>query len=1375
MKRTSAFILLLWSLLLFAELKGENDPEISFRKLKTGQNLSSGNIQAIFQDRDGYLWFGTNNGLNRYDGSTLNVYYSDEGDSSTVSSSSIYKIFQGPDGDIWLKDFERVFNIYRKDKGIFESDMEKIAFRYNLRSKDISKVFEDSKGDFWFLHPYEGITHYKSDINKSSYFFHKASLEGSLSYNSVTDIQEDIKGNFWVIYDNGWIDILSGESLKVIKKVQVLRNADENLIYNFELVMDDSGDAWAFCPDYALGVFHISADDYSIQNIHEKSPGLRLNNALVKSVMAFSKEQVWLGTDHGGINIIDKGKGKVRYLVNKPENPQSLSHNAVYALYLDQDGIVWVGTHKRGIDLYHPHFSRFGMVRREIDPNNPIPKNDVNAVEEMTAGQIIMGSNGGGLWQYDHSSGVCLDLIDKTGLEGDIPPPDLVVVDLFTDSFGTLWIGTYQKGLYAFDGKTFKHYAASTEKEGALRDNNVWKIFEDSKGRLWIGTLREGLFLMDRKNDTFLPFAAGVNGVSLNNKYITGINEDSFGNIWVGGSRGIDVFHPEKGYQRYFSGNENDQSGLKNHNISEIIRDPYGIIWVGSSGGLFYYDEEAGIFHGFDQSNGLENHFLVSLIADQSGDLWLSSQEGLTQAKVNRSNKELLLEFRFFNTGDGLQGNYFNKNAAFLSDRGEVFIGGSDGVNFVNPVNFPFIEKEPEIVFTEFQLFNQAISVNQRINGRAILSSNLDKKRSIQLKHHENIFSVSFSSLNYLNPEKSRFLYRLEGFNKEWVKLSKPPFKVSFTNLDPGNYTLMVKATNADGIWGEEAASLSIEILSPFWLTPFAYFLYVILFLSIFLLAWRWFVNQERQRLQRLEEIKENQRLAELDQMKSRFFNNVSHEFKTPLTLILAPIDKIIMDRPESPEIFQFTTIQKNAKKLLLMVNQLLEVRNMESDSLKLETSEGEIVAFIEENVRAFQSLSVNNQIGLTFGSNVRSIPTSFDPDKMSKIIYNLLSNAFKFTPKGGEVNVGLEFQQQGLRNGLLKIKVQDSGAGMGKETLNRIFDRYFTLNTAGNQGTGIGLSLAQEYTKLHGGLIEVESQPGRGTLFVISLPLSIREGYLTWEEFFMDTGREELIASGQSPIIADRPTLLLVEDNHELRHYLAEVLKETYIVDQAGDGKEALEKALSKIPDLILSDILMPEMDGIALCSAIKSNIKTSHVPVVLLTAKTAEEDHLLGLDSGCNLYLEKPFSLEILLSALKNLLEERSRLQKHYRKIISVQTSDAEMESLDDKLIQKAVALVEKEIENPDFSVEILSKSLGMSRVHLYKKINSLTGQNPLEFIRSIRLQRAAQLLEMNQYTVSEVAYKVGYNNAKYFSKHFKANYGKLPSQFQKNNENE
>ncbi|WP_040415873.1 ligand-binding sensor domain-containing protein [Cyclobacterium qasimii] len=713
------------------------------------------------------------------------------------------------------------------------------------------------------------------------------------------------------------------------------------------------------------------------------SEGLQLNNSLVKVILPHTNGQVWIGTDHGGINIVNKNKDSVKYLLNEPDNLNSLSNNAVYALYEDDQGIVWVGTFKGGVELFHPHSSRFALVRREIDTSNPFPWNDVNAFEEDATGEIYVGTNGGGLWKYSPDNGEISNIVK---LGNDAIPENLVVVDLFTDHQGVLWIGTYQDGLYAVDGASVTHYEADLDNPDGLKDSNVWKIFEDSKRRLWIGTLREGLFQLDRKRNNFVHFRENGKGMPLTVGYVTGITEDDKGNIWVSGNNGINVFNPDTGYlKNYLVDSPGASFGLSSNEISDLVKDKQGVIWASTNKGLCYFDEQTSRFVVFNEANGVKNKLLVGLEMDNKNNLWLSSQEGIIHAKINRTEPLFSAEFRVFNSGDGLQGDYYNKNALFLSKKGKVYFGGSDGFNFVDPSTFPFYEEESHVVFSEFQLFNQSIAVNEQVNGRILLPSPLNKKREIQLNHDENIFSVSFSSMNYLNPEKNSFQYKLEGFNNDWISLSNAPFEVSFTNLDPGNYRLLVKASNIDGIPGTEISSLAITVLAPFWKTDFAYFVYFIAFVLFVLLAWKWFVGKERSRLKRLDEIKEIHRLAELDQMKSRFFTNISHEFRTPLTLILAPIDKLMEKEGEDSANFYLKTIQKNAKKLLALVNQLMDVKNIEMQTIKLVLSEGDIISLIEDQVRTYQSLSVNTNIGLTFSSDVRNIPCSFDIDKVKK------------------------------------------------------------------------------------------------------------------------------------------------------------------------------------------------------------------------------------------------------------------------------------------------------------------------------------------------------------------------------------------------------
>uniref|UniRef100_UPI0035945121 ATP-binding protein n=1 Tax=Aquiflexum sp. TaxID=1872584 RepID=UPI0035945121 len=552
---------------------------------------------------------------------------------------------------------------------------------------------------------------------------------------------------------------------------------------------------------------------------------------------------------------------------------------------------------------------------------------------------------------------------------------------------------------------------------------------------------------------------------------------------------------------------------------------------------------------------------------------------------------------------------------------------------------------------------------------------------------------------------------------------------------------------------------------APFWKTPLAYFLYFIM--AVLIAYWaRWqILEKEREQFRMLEEKREAQRLLELDQLKTRFFTNVSHEFRTPLTLILAPLERLLNDNPNEKIAHQYLTIQKNAKRLLQLVNQILDVKNIEKNGTVFNSSEGDIVRFIASKVEDFEDLMEKKHIKLNFETSIKRLPTKFDADKVEKIIFNLLSNAFKFTPDEGKISVMVSLDNILDEKGVLMIRVKDTGIGIRAEDIDKVFDRYFTVMHTGvisNQGSGIGLSVSREFARMHGGDIGVKSEIGRGSEFTVTLEVPVKMNLLDLETH-QEESHEELEMEKTE---IDKPGILLVEDNLEFRQYMKEFLEEEFHVWVAQDGKEGMEKALANIPDLIISDLMMPIMDGVELCQHLKKDLKTSHIPIIILTARSSEEKQLEGLQSGCNLFISKPFKLEILMTSIRNLLSEQERLQKHFRKKISVSTSEQEIESLDDRLIQKAMELVEKQMENPEFSVEQMSRELGMSRVHLYKKLSALTGKSPVEFIRLVRLQRAAQLLLKSQLTVSEVAYKVGFNNAKYFTKHFKAEFGVLPS---------
>jgi signal transduction histidine kinase/DNA-binding response OmpR family regulator len=581
-----------------------------------------------------------------------------------------------------------------------------------------------------------------------------------------------------------------------------------------------------------------------------------------------------------------------------------------------------------------------------------------------------------------------------------------------------------------------------------------------------------------------------------------------------------------------------------------------------------------------------------------------------------------------------------------------------------------------------------------------------------------------------------------------------------------------VKAANNDGIWNENPTSLQITVLPPFWRSHTAFVLYAMATLCALLLA-RWLVlYNERINFQIQKERETAHRLHELDMIKIKFFTNVSHEFRTPLTLILTPLEKMLRNASEGDQKKQIQLIHRNARRLLNLVNQLLDFRRMEVQEIRLNTSEGDIIRFIRDVFYSFSDLSEKNNIQFSFETAVPQLETLFDQDKLEKILFNLLSNAFKFTPENGAVSVRLDTRQHG-ETSFLEIKVEDTGIGIALDKQERIFERFFQddLPTSMvNQGSGIGLSITREFVRIHGGTIRVESEPGAGSCFTVLLPvteLKYARGGEALEPARITTGLQK----SEKPALyhpQKKPVLLLVEDNEDFRFYLKDNLKLQYVIKEARNGKEGLETALTAMPDLIVSDIMMPEMNGIELCRKLKADSRTSHIPVVMLTARSADEQKIEGFAAGANDYVSKPFNFEILQSRIKNLIAQRDVLQKNVHRHIDVKTADVQITSLDEKLIAKAVQIVEANIGEADFSVEKFSRELGMSRVHLYKKLLSLTGKSPIEFIRTIRLQRAAQLLEKSQLSVSEIAYQVGFNNPKYFSKYFKDEFNMLPSAY-------
>jgi signal transduction histidine kinase/ligand-binding sensor domain-containing protein/DNA-binding response OmpR family regulator len=1392
-----AFIFVGWNAL--AAPVGIPD-QYKFSLIDINNGLSHSRVNCFLKDSRGYVWIGTGAGLNRYNGYQVKVFRYDSRDSLSINANDITKLFEDPDGKIWVGT-SRGFNVYDPETEKFYRDHAAFLKGYDLPNTDVEDIIKDREGNFWFVLTGYGLSRYDTLTKTSVNLRHTAANKNSISTNHISAIAQNSEGDFWLVHRNGMLEKLHGKTLEVIERNSgIYRQFDKELLY-YGMTIDSDDDLWLYLPFDSRGVFYYDHAGSSLTHIHKDAPVLKLNNNLVKGIVENQQGEIWIGTDHGGINVIDKKDFSVHHILHNPEIENSLSHNSIYSLYKDNNGIIWVGTHKNGVNYYHENIIRFQHYKHQIAVSSSLPYDDINSFAEDHHGNIWIGTNGKGLVYFNRSTGNYTHYQHTPGdphsLSSDI------IVSLLVDQHNTLWIGTYFGGLNSFDGKKFTRYRPDSKNPGSIGDDSVWELMEDSQGNLWVGTHGGGLDLYDAAEGKFYHHRAGIGDETIHSNYIAEITEDRHGRIWLGGGHGVDVINRETGKVIHFLSEPGKPQSLPSNQIHAILRDSYDQIWVGSQEGLSLYQEDTHNFVHFTTADGLPHNAIMAILEASPDNLWLSTPNGISHMKINRQDTgKITASFHNYDKCDGLQGKVFNESAALKTRNGEMIFGGPKGFNIFHPDQLQVNENVPKIVFTDVQLFNKSLEVGKERNGRVILSKALSETKHITLEHDENIVSIEFAALSYLHPEKNKYKYKLEGFDKEWHTADKNSRRVTYTNLDPGNYEFRVLAANNDGIWNEEGISLQMSVLAPFWRTNTAYGLYMILFLGLLYTGRSIMLQRARTRFKIEQERREARQLRELDLMKIRFFTNLSHEFRTPLALILAPLERLLANTENIVQQNQLLMIQRNGKRLLNLVNQLLDFRKIEVEGVKLHPSEGNIIKFVEASVSSFSELSEKKNITLSYQSTLKELQASFDMDKLEKILFNLLSNAFKFTPENGKIIVEVDcFDNDSYSENLkiLQIKVRDTGIGIPKDKQEKVFDRFFRDDVPSsmvNQGSGIGLCITREFVKIHGGTISLESEPGAGSCFTVTILIKEISGFpglaedneisvekepatvaslpepspteAEPESLAVEKAGEEELPARKVPVLPNEtlPTLLLVEDNEDFRSYLRESLGNYYNIIEAINGKEGWQKALSAIPDLIVSDLMMPEMNGMELCKKIKGDSRTSHIPLVMLTAHTAEENMLKGLATGANDYVTKPFNFDMLLSRIRNLITQRKMLQKAFEKKISVQTSEADIVSLDDKLVQKAIKIVEDNLSDPDFSVEVLSRELGMSRTHLYKKMLSLTGKSPLEFIRKIRLQRAAQFLEKSQLTVAEVAYKVGFNNTKYFTKYFKNEFNILPS---------
>ncbi len=1334
-----------------------------FTRLDAEDGLSHNRVTCFLKDDQGFMWVGTISGLNRFDGYHFKTFRFNPADTNSILSNSINSLFKGPGGQVWINTSEGV-TIYDPAKESFIRATSAQFKQYGIPGGTITSIQKDAEGNFWFLHQLLGLFRYNPATLSTVHIEHRPADSTSVAASPITSFK--ISKSMWLIHQNGVLEELDAVNTKVIYRTDELSDLYRQQEYNYALTIDRDDDLWIYVTNTQQGVFYFNQGSKKLRQVNTMTSGSRLNTNLVSGIVEDNKGKIWIGTDHGGINLLDKKDFSIRYLLNETEDEKSLSQNSATTIYKDNEGIIWVGTYKKGINYYHEDVAKFHLYRHAVSDAGSLSYDDVNRFVEDEKGNLWIGTNGGGLIYFDRAKNTFKTYLHQPANTNSLSSN--VIVSLFIDHEKKLWIGTFLGGLDSFDGKSFTHYKHNPADGGSLSNDNVWEILEDSQHNLWIGTLNGGLDLFDSKRKIFLHYKSGE-GNALKSNAIFALLEDRNKNLWIGTTNGIDLLEKKTGRFVHYAQDNNKKGSLSNNNVLSLLEDHDGLIWIGTQEGLNFFDPQKNEFKTFRREDGLPHNTILTLLEDEEGHLWIGTPSGLSNLVIGKMPNEFT--FRNYDELDGLQGREFNDNAALKLRSKELVFGGANGFNVFDPQKIRFNKTIPKVVLTDFDVFNKEVTIGQEVEGDVLLNKSISETAKIKLKHRDNVFSIEFAALNFLHPQKNKYKYKLEGFDKDWVAADGSSRRVTYTNLNPGDYTFRVIASNNDGYWNEEGATLAITILPPFWKSSTAMFIYVMLIIGGLVLSQQIILQRERMKVRLEQEHQEAQRMKELDMMKTKFFTNVSHEFRTPLSLILTPIEKILKNAGDEEQKNQFQMIHRNARRLLTLVNQLLDFRRLEVQEIKYNPSEGDVIQFIHDTVFSFSDISEKKHIRLEFHSAIAALETLFDQDKLEKILFNLLSNAFKFTPEGGFVMVEVEIVKADAESKSLQIKVKDSGIGIPKEKQDKVFERFFQHDTPGtimNQGSGIGLSITKEFVRIHGGTITIESEPEQGSCFTVTLPV---------KEIKVETGAKDVVHSVaafgeyESDLVpaSKQPVLLLVEDNEDFRFYLKDNLKQTYQIVEARNGVEAFEMALSAVPDLIVSDVMMPGMNGIDLCRKVKTDQRTSHIAVILLTARASEEQKMEGFDAGANDYITKPFNFELLQSRIKNLIRQQEHLRKTFQKQwIEVEPGHVEVTSLDEKLIQKAMEIVEKNISNPDFSVEELSRELNMSRVNLYKKLLSLTGHAPMEFIRIIRLKRAAQLLEKSQLTVAEVAYQVGFNNPKYFTKYFKDMFKILPSAY-------
>lgn len=1295
--------------------------QVSFRQLSVNDGLSQNSVVSVTQDSVGYLWLATQDGLNKFDGNKFQIYSAFFVDVTKPTYSHLGKVYTDREGHLITIPISNKPQIYNKKNDSFSPFSE---------VNDVSTVYQDSNGNYWF-----GT--YTSGLYKMDGASRKQTLiipSGEIA--TIYSISEDKNGYIWLT-SQGKITSVNIQSDAI---TPYFPDGNNKSVTNYSTISFDAlGALWLGSYGNGLWIKESESASFIRANSIIDQESQLPNNLNILSMHIDKKNRLWMGTFGNGLYKINLDTFKINHFEVKKHNPRALHHNDILCIFEDYTGTLWFGTDGAGISFYDEYLEKFNVINNNQTPEE-VNIDLVRAIQVDKNDDVWIGTSGKGLSRYTPKTNQWKTYSEK---EGGLNSNR--VVSLYIDEDDDLWIGTQGSGLNIMKttGAT-KYYDKNTTV--ALPTETIWDIIEDTSNNIWLATRDHGLILFDKDRGVLNTFDKS-SGLPSNN--IRVIIEGENQTLWVGTEEnGVLLLDTKTAtfidFQKYFS--IQDENYVKK--VKSLYYDKDGFLWVGTNGyGLSVFDLINKTFHNYTINDGLPNNVIYAILPDAKNNLWLSSNRGITMITPPQDfkNKPIIVNYDNY---DGLA-TEFNTGAHFKTKNNTFYFGGLEGYYWFNPAEIQKNQVLPKTVITDFEVFNQSLPM---VNNT-------------ELTYKQNTVAFTFSSLQFSLPKKNKYSYKLENHDENWIE-SQGLNSVRYTNLPHGYYNFLVKSSNYDGVWNEKPDNFPFTILIPWYLSNWMFLVYVLFTLLLAALTYYYFKWRWRMTFNLKQEKQESERLKRLGEYKTKLYTNLAHEFRTPLTLISGPIKKQLLTndlKPDSKNDLQLA--ERNIDQLLNLVNQLLELSKLESGRMALKVKQNDLGLFLKVLTESFQFLAEQNELKLT--AKIPDIGDAwFDADSFERIVNNLFSNAVKYTSKGGAIDFHVKKTDD---KGLRMTFVNDID-GIIEKDIYKIFNRFYQINED-SEGSGIGLSLVKELTTLCQGTIEASYVDTSKMKFVVNLPITknaFSENEIDTYAVFQSS--ESQIEIGKSNAIENtaKPIALVVDDNQDIREFIKSLLVDNFKIVEAKNGMEGVEKAFKIIPDIIISDVVMPLWTGIELCEILKNDEKTSHIPIIILTGKTDDLTEIAGLKTGADDYIKKPFNPRTLQIRVNNIIQNRNKIHQRFKQENLFSPKEIAVTSADEVFLEKVQIILDQHLSNPEFNSEVFSKHVGMSRMQLHRKMLAYTGLSTSSFIRSQRLKQASSILKSSPYTINEVAYMVGFGTPSYFIKCFKEMYGLTPLEY-------